>query len=405
MASPDDDRWFSTEEIKAATAGGQLPALAERLARGRAFAKLGALFERTNALPIPRAQLTEAVRRATRALRPGPGGRRERLGDEEEKRNARILAAESLLDRVARPPLTADDRDALDAAAAALADAGDLHRAATTFELATSWPAAAEAWGRLGELDAMEACLSHDESRRDSRRAASGAVRDIEARLAAGERVAALRIAESLREGVAEAAAVRLLALGVGARLVRARGVTLRRPDGRVVRFAATPAILGRDPQAEIALRDPGVSRRHALIAVVGDETSLTDAGSRLGTFVGGARLAEPFAVHGTTEVQLGSSCRLQISESTAAGRVTVRGLSGLDRELLISVGAGPLPLTDLIPEAGGAWIEFDRASASLCHPPELPVRLAGQLAAPRIDLLHGDRLEIGPDALMVEVL
>ena len=93
---------------------------------------------------------------------------------------------EALLRRVPRPALTEPDRLALRAAGTILADGGDLHRAATTFEHAGDWSSAAEVWGRLGELDAMESCLSRDEDKRRSDRAAIGAVRDIEALLAAG---------------------------------------------------------------------------------------------------------------------------------------------------------------------------------------------------------------------------
>jgi hypothetical protein len=164
-----------------------------------------------------------------------------------------------------------------------------------------------------------------------------------------------------------------------------------------------TPAVLGRDPAAEVPLRDPGVSRRHALIAVVGDEVSLTDAGSRSGTFVGGARLTTALPLRGPAEVTLGASCRLDF-QLPAPGRVLARGQAGLDRSLCALIGSVSLPLGELLPEAAGARLEFDRGGAVLFRPPELPIRIAGVLASAHIDLLHGDVLELGNARLRVEV-
>jgi hypothetical protein len=135
----------------------------------------------------------------------------------------------------------------------------------------------------------------------------------------------------------------------------------------------------------------------------VGEEPSLTDAGSRSGTFVAGARLGTALPLRGPGEVMLGSSCRLEL-RLPAPGRVVLQGVSGLDRTLLAAVGTGPLPLADLIPEAEGAWLEFDRTCACLRRPPELPIRIGGQLVSTCVDLLHGDILEIGARRARLEV-
>jgi DNA-binding winged helix-turn-helix (wHTH) protein len=52
--------------------------------------------------------------------------------------------------------------------------------------------------------------------------------------------------------------------------------------------------VLGRDPELELFLDAPGVSRRHALISIVGEEATLEDLGSKNGTFVKGQRVASP---------------------------------------------------------------------------------------------------------------
>jgi hypothetical protein len=49
--------------------------------------------------------------------------------------------------------------------------------------------------------------------------------------------------------------------------------------------------VLGRDPDAEIFLSSPGVSRRHALITISAGRATIEDLGSKNGTFVGDQRL------------------------------------------------------------------------------------------------------------------
>ena len=408
MPAPEDDRFLSSQEIKTAAAHGHLPILAERLARERRWFALASMFEQIAGLPITLPMLTETVRRCAQALRASPDRRRDRTGTNEDLRTVRLLAGEALIARVPGVALTETDRLALRVGASALAEGGDLHRAATTFELARDWAAAAEAWGRQGELDHMESCLALEEDRTRAHRSAIGAIRDIEALAAAGERGAALHLAQSVPEGVAESNPARQAALGLAARLVRSRWVTLCAPDDQGSHrftFAAMPAVLGRDPLAEVSVRDPGVSRRHAVIDMGGGgDPTLTDAGSRSGTFVGGARLSSALPLRGPTEIGLGVSCRLALDVQGPA-RVILRGVSGLDRALVVVVGTGPLPLGDVIAGAHGTWLEFDSGGVRFCRPPEVQVRISGQLVSTRVDLLHGDKLEIGAAGSVVEVL
>ena len=49
--------------------------------------------------------------------------------------------------------------------------------------------------------------------------------------------------------------------------------------------------ILGRDPAASVLIDVVGVSRRHAMIAVSGDEVTLRDLASKNGTFANGERV------------------------------------------------------------------------------------------------------------------
>jgi len=251
-------------------------------------------------------------------------------------------------------------------------------------------------WGRLGDLEAMESSLTRDEERHRRARAAVGALRDAQALLAAGERAAALEIARHIPEGSGESREARRIVVELEGRLVRGRSVTLRL-GGRTLRVAASPAVLGRDPAAEVPLRDPGVSRRHATLALGADGAfTLTDNGSRLGTFLAGARLAGPCPLGGETDVRLGPTCLLALQPVSPDG-ILIQGVGGLDAGAMALVGGGRAALARVFPAAEGAWLELDGRTVALVRPPELPVRIAGKLAAARIDLLHGDRIEIGP--------
>ena len=60
-------------------------------------------------------------------------------------------------------------------------------------------------------------------------------------------------------------------------------------PDaGRSFPLPAAQNIIGRDPSAQVTLSDPTVSRRHAMIRVDADRTTISDLGSTSGTAVNG---------------------------------------------------------------------------------------------------------------------
>jgi DNA-binding winged helix-turn-helix (wHTH) protein len=49
--------------------------------------------------------------------------------------------------------------------------------------------------------------------------------------------------------------------------------------------------VLGRDPDLEFFLDSPGISRRHAVIRIAGDDATVEDLGSKNGTFLADRRL------------------------------------------------------------------------------------------------------------------
>ena len=56
--------------------------------------------------------------------------------------------------------------------------------------------------------------------------------------------------------------------------------------------LSAGLTVLGRDREAGVRLRDPGVSRRHLIVEVHPDRITLTDLGSHNGTRVNGHPVA-----------------------------------------------------------------------------------------------------------------
>ena len=65
--------------------------------------------------------------------------------------------------------------------------------------------------------------------------------------------------------------------------------------------------VLGRDPDLRIFLDEPGVSRRHAVIRVVGEQATLEDLGSKNGTFIADHRLDAPRLLADGDVIRIGS--------------------------------------------------------------------------------------------------
>jgi hypothetical protein len=407
VPGPAEDLPISIEELRTAVASRDLPGLVARLVRERSWGALISLFGYAGSpaaatLPLP--ELDAAARAVSLALEavPLPKGSRSSLHD--ELRAVRIAAAEALLARGGHAPFSEPERRARRQAATLLSTAGDHARAARTHEELGDDVGAAEAWGAAGELDNMEAAHAREEARAGARRAATGAVRSFEVLLAAGERRQAVAVAASLPAGVGEAATVRALADRIEARLVRARGVTLRVRGGPTVCLAALPATLGRDPLVELALRDPGVSRRHAALRLDGEQLVVEDLGSRGGVRVGGARVGGPLPLRGDGELMLGATTALRFS-AYAPGRLVLRGVAGLDRELVALVGRDPLDLAEIVPGAEGLSLELAHGGARLVRAAQVAVRVDGHYVGPGCDLLHGDVVEVsGRPALAFEV-
>jgi hypothetical protein len=84
------------------------------------------------------------------------------------------------------------------------------------------------------------------------------------------------------------------------------RGVGLLVDDGRKYTVQSGETIVGRGRQADLRVRDEGVSRRHALLKYDGRTLVLVDLGSTNGTLLNDAPVTEPVAVTPGDVITLG---------------------------------------------------------------------------------------------------
>jgi DNA-binding winged helix-turn-helix (wHTH) protein len=79
--------------------------------------------------------------------------------------------------------------------------------------------------------------------------------------------------------------------------------------------------VLGRDPELELFLDAPDVSRRHALIRITGDGATIEDLESKNGTFVGDRRLGSATRLADGDSIRIGS-VRLTFTGGAVAARL-----------------------------------------------------------------------------------
>jgi len=389
------------------SSGRDLVALVGRLVRERSWDTLTALFKALGGdggmAPAGLGELDTAARLLGEALAALPPPKNPRGPQADELRTVALAAAEALLGRCAHPPLAEIERRALARAAALLARGGDHRRAALAYEELGADEQAADAWGAMGDLDRMEAAHERDARRAASHRAAGDLLHRFEALLTGGERMRALEMIAAI-SGLEATASLRLRAAAIERRLCHGGAVSLRAPGGAWVRVAPLPTEIGRDPASGIPLRDPAVSRRHALLRAEGDDVVITDLGSRTGVRLGGARLEQGAALplRGTGELALGATTVLKFQ--AGAGLVAFEGVTGLDRGLRALAGTGPVAMETLLPGTEGLTIGTACNLVRLHRRPEVAARVDGHLIGPHCDLLHGDVIEVVGSGARLEI-
>ena len=139
-----------------------------------------------------------------------------------------------------------------------------------------------------------------------------------------------------------------------------------RGPDaGRSVVVGKAGASLGRADDNTLVLTDPAVARRHAQLEVRDEVLTLTDAGSRHGTWVNGRRLDRPCPLRPGDTVGLGNST-LRVEPVFGSAALGARGVSAPAETGAAAPGGAPAAGVYRTPshERGaspGEWPPFER--------------------------------------------
>lgn len=399
---------LSPAQIEAAANVGRLARLAERLVEERSWSSVDMLLAHASLDVVPLDELAAAARAIDRALARMPEARSRRASIQKEISTLRAMAGAALAKRLRHDPLAADERDLLALAAELLLAAGDPREAARLFERSGEDLRAADAYGATGDLERMEACHQRIDERRGATRAVSELSRKVEGLIESGDRLAALLLLEAAPQPLLEASGMNTTRTDLAVRLRRGRGITLKvqHPEPRTLRFAGAPAVLGRDPACELPLRDPGVSRRHAVIVADGGRMVVEDAGSKAGTTMAGARLMGRVPLGHDMEISLGRLCRLTVT-CNRPGLVRLEGQTGLDRAFKAIVAEGSVDLAEVFDGGAGVSLNLDGGVARLERLASQLVRVSGRFIGRSCDLLLGDTIEIlgENEAMTLEVV
>ncbi|HEY0706664.1 MAG TPA: FHA domain-containing protein [Polyangia bacterium] len=397
----DDGSPLSLSGIKAAAAAGKLPALARKLVAERRWSSLDILINAAATPALPLRETAPAIITLCAELAELPSvDQREAYAELSE---VQLHAAAALARASDQTPMTEVERQGLTAAAALFAAAREPQQAAVLYEKAGADESAAELWGALGDLDRMEAALARHGDKLSLRRRRREARAQFDALFAAGERRAAIEQCLQLLEPGAHRGEAdldpELQQLATRARrfseqLCRGHSLTLKLSNGRQLRIAETPAVIGRDRDAELPLREPTVSRRHACFRAGVGALTLEDNGSRTGTSLSGFPLAGAVPLRGEGDIELGLSCRLRFV-ARAETLIELSSEVGLDRGFWAMVGPPPIDLGAALGFEGPLFLEFTSGVARLLRTPAVVVRVGGKLIGPGCDLLRGDLIEV----------
>ncbi len=146
--------------------------------------------------------------------------------------------------------------------------------------------------------------------------------------------------------------------------------------------------IVGRDPEVNLVLLDPLISRRHAQITCQKEQCLLTDLGSANGTFINGLRLAPNLPA----PLINGALLRFGQVESQFTAEESIEAEQGVAAEAEVPIEQFPIEVSQAVPPpsdlAGGA--------PPISPPPEIPAREnfpPGELPIPPGLSLHSQRL------------
>ena len=95
--------------------------------------------------------------------------------------------------------------------------------------------------------------------------------------------------------------------------------------DGQSFTLQEGEYVVGRDPDADVYLDSPSVSRRHAMISIAGPRATVEDLGSRNGTFVGETRINKASRLDHGDAIRVGAVMLIFHALSAPASTKSVR--------------------------------------------------------------------------------
>jgi hypothetical protein len=361
---------------------------------------------RSERAPSPAAKLHE-LRAAVRWADAG----------DEEGRGARRRIARALFGWARAATLLGDpEKQVVREAAQLFGDVGDFSGAGECHEFVGDELQAAEFYQRAGDVDRLESVLAREEQRRKRESRVREAFEEYRLGLTAGERDRALEAIRQCAEAPLPAAATvspdkmaeltrdrtsyQRLREELEAKLIADGTISLRAGAAGQARqrryVGAFPLVMGRDTTCQLVMRDAGISRQHAEIAVAADgRFELRDRDSKNGTTLGGLRIAGALPLGESGELGLGELCTLGyrvVGGDTLELEVT----RGLDRGLRVTAGYGPLAVEDV-----GELVFIDGRPRLSAIGGRL-LYLNGVHAAGAIQLIRGDVIELGEQRLEV---
>ncbi len=381
-----------------AEAAGRLEEAAQRYAKAGEDAQVARVQVARAARTADRWEGLELLRAALQAS--------ERGGQSEQLREVQLTLAQALVAWVDRVGVM-DRRDQrlLEEAANLYLARADFERAGDLFSRIGYKERAQDAYVRGGHIEQLEDQAFMQALQEDTEKQLADLLRRYELAVVQEEWLAAHAAAAQACELAPNAIQYRELRQRIAQRLPPPRRLRLRTAAGVELRLIGGENVtMGRDPEVDLPLALPGVSRTHAQIVFSPAGVSVEDLGSRLGTTVDGRPCAPSQALGPAGTIALGELASLSYRALhgergwMVACTVNAAGNAPLSQLLCGTWAQWPLegardPLSfalmddywHLLPAAGGAAVSLDGRA----------------IAAPTLLCLHG-RAEAATTAIEV---
>lgn len=298
-----------------------------------------------------------------------------------ETRKRRALVSLEIARAMPGPGVLSECR----AIAADLEAAQLFHQAAEAYALANDTDSQTRMLAACGAIDALESTFEaqrmQDAARRE-REQQFKAIRDLDA---IGRRRDALAACQSWLEKHPRDEDISAFARTIQQRLARP-GALRAELDGRPVTLVVDHEVVIGRSDASIAVPSPALSRRHLIVRATSGGALVSDAGSRNGTTLAGARIGADIPVGSGLELLLGGQVPVRI-EPWPGGGVCI-AVSG---ELFVAP-FGPLCVGQFVVDRAGDVMVLRAPSSS---PPVLNKLTSDAI----VDLCWGDEIRQAHDA------